>query len=258
MRKRDWGVMVRKVLQKHVLSQAELANICNVSQQTVSSWKLGSRIPGFLHRRQLIDLYNSRNIGKPDSMTLADMEQKKELLDEEKEELSKKPQDWLSECFHKLPVKCQQEIAEFAKAKLLEHSLANKYLDCKMMLERTRKLLDILPGVAWGAEFDKKYVFRMIYVSPNLGRLSGFPDLRFNLNEDGWTSIIHPEDRDGYINYHNNVVRNKLTRAILDYRIINPDGRVIVVRDKRSVKMVEDGSWWVGGILSLRIFPDPI
>ena len=56
MRAFDWQKLVSKILEDLLLSQSELAELCHVSQQAVSSWKNGMRIPGIYARRKLLEI----------------------------------------------------------------------------------------------------------------------------------------------------------------------------------------------------------
>jgi transcriptional regulator with XRE-family HTH domain len=52
----DWGKVVLAILDRLLLTQAELAARCKVAQQTVSGWKTGARTPGRYAQRQLVQL----------------------------------------------------------------------------------------------------------------------------------------------------------------------------------------------------------
>ena len=57
----NWQRLVSKILEDLLLSQSELAELCHVSQQAVSSWKNGMRVPGIYARRKLMEIV--RNSG---------------------------------------------------------------------------------------------------------------------------------------------------------------------------------------------------
>lgn len=237
MRKKNWSQLVKKVLNKHLLSQAELADICNVSQQTVSSWKIGTRVPGYLHRRKLLDMYNDKQYSsrsKSPKLIVKDIDFG--IPDDFDTELKKNPEKVLLESFGKLPDTKKRDIAELVRVKLLEEQMASAYNDLKDAYDGIVGILDNISDAVWCFDFDKNYVFNPVYVSPNFTRMTGHEEAVFNLNDDKkWLKIIHPDDREDYKNFNFNVSQNKLSDAVFDYRIINPDGRSIKVRDKRRV-----------------------
>jgi len=55
-KKTNWADLIADVQEKYLLSQAEIAKICSVAQQTVSSWKVGIRNPGFRAKRKILQL----------------------------------------------------------------------------------------------------------------------------------------------------------------------------------------------------------
>jgi len=52
----NWSLLADDLLEVQVLNQIKLAELCNVTQQTVSNWKTGTRKPGVFARNTLIDL----------------------------------------------------------------------------------------------------------------------------------------------------------------------------------------------------------
>lgn len=52
----NWQKLVSNILKDLLLSQSELAELCHVSQQAVSSWKNGMRVPGIYARRKLMEI----------------------------------------------------------------------------------------------------------------------------------------------------------------------------------------------------------
>ena len=52
----DWAAVVQAIAARLCLSQAELAERCDVARQTVSAWQHGKRVPGFYARRKLQEL----------------------------------------------------------------------------------------------------------------------------------------------------------------------------------------------------------
>ncbi|MEI8078704.1 MAG: hypothetical protein WCH61_03625 [bacterium] len=61
----DWGKVVLAILDRLLLTQAELAARCKVAQQTVSGWKTGARMPGRYAQRQLVQLAREVELPEP-------------------------------------------------------------------------------------------------------------------------------------------------------------------------------------------------
>ena len=61
----DWGKVVLAILDRLLLTQAELAARCKVAQQTVSGWKTGARTPGRYAQRQLVQLAREAGLPEP-------------------------------------------------------------------------------------------------------------------------------------------------------------------------------------------------
>ena len=61
----DWAGVVLAILDRLLLTQAELAARCKVAQQTVSGWKTGVRTPGRYAQRQLVQLAREAGLPEP-------------------------------------------------------------------------------------------------------------------------------------------------------------------------------------------------
>lgn len=62
MKNIDWAKLVVAIMDRMIISQAELAKRCKVAQQTVSTWKKGTRTPNVYARRQLMTLSNEAGL----------------------------------------------------------------------------------------------------------------------------------------------------------------------------------------------------
>jgi transcriptional regulator with XRE-family HTH domain len=58
----EWEKLVVAIMDGLIISQADLAARCSVAQQTVSTWKKGTRTPSVHARRQLIALANEAGL----------------------------------------------------------------------------------------------------------------------------------------------------------------------------------------------------
>ncbi len=62
MKNIDWHLLTRELLEGMFLSQQELADRCNVSQQSISNWKNRTRNPGIYAKKELVDLAKKEGI----------------------------------------------------------------------------------------------------------------------------------------------------------------------------------------------------
>ena len=62
MKKIDWHLLVRELLEGLFLSQQDLAERCRVSQQSISNWKNKTRNPGIFAKQKLFELAQKEKI----------------------------------------------------------------------------------------------------------------------------------------------------------------------------------------------------
>ena len=62
IRNLDWAALINDLLRILALTQNELSEKCNVSQQSVSNWRAGVRRPGVFARHVLRELANNANL----------------------------------------------------------------------------------------------------------------------------------------------------------------------------------------------------
>jgi transcriptional regulator with XRE-family HTH domain len=62
MKKIDYHLLVRELLEGLFLSQQELAVRCRISQQSVSNWKTRTRNPGIFARKKILELAQKEGI----------------------------------------------------------------------------------------------------------------------------------------------------------------------------------------------------
>ena len=62
VKKIDWHLLVRELLEGLFLSQQDLAERCRVSQQSISNWKNRTRNPGIFAKQKLFELAHKEKI----------------------------------------------------------------------------------------------------------------------------------------------------------------------------------------------------
>jgi len=60
--KMNWSKLVTYILEDLFYSQKELAELCNVTQQSISNWKMRVRSPGPYAKRKLTEIAESNGI----------------------------------------------------------------------------------------------------------------------------------------------------------------------------------------------------
>ncbi len=62
MKNIDWHLLTREFLEGMFLSQQELADRCNVSQQSISNWKNRTRNPGIYAKKAMVELAEKEGV----------------------------------------------------------------------------------------------------------------------------------------------------------------------------------------------------
>lgn len=62
MKKVDWSALIIDLMESLVLTQANLADKCQVTQQSISNWKNGLRTPGVYARKKIRELASEANL----------------------------------------------------------------------------------------------------------------------------------------------------------------------------------------------------
>ena len=70
----NWGKLVSYLLDHYMMTQADLATACSVSQQSISNWLAAKRTPGHYAQARLLE------IAKVKGMDLADFQRRPSAL----------------------------------------------------------------------------------------------------------------------------------------------------------------------------------
>ncbi len=108
MSKVDWSKLVVVILDDILYSQKELAEVCKVTQQTVSNWRNGIRNPSVYSKRQMVKILNESGIDIPSGNRPFGLRRNLPRTDVEE----------LSEIFNALSESRRRAILEFAKYEL--------------------------------------------------------------------------------------------------------------------------------------------
>jgi diguanylate cyclase (GGDEF)-like protein/PAS domain S-box-containing protein len=111
--------------------------------------------------------------------------------------------------------------------------------------ERYRTLVEQLPGALlvvsaqprWRA--DGTPAFDLIYVSPQIERLTGYPPAAWH--EPGlWMRLVHPDDRPHVLSCLERCLRERAARTV-EYRLVRADGRTVWIRHEATLLLDQDG-----------------
>jgi len=97
--------------------------------------------------------------------------------------------------------------------------------------ERFAAILESLEDFVWSQDAASG---EMLYISPSVERLYGFPPEAMRRNTRVWLEVIHPDDRARVATYLPSLLSTG--RAAAEYRIVHADG---------SVRWVHDTAWAV-------------
>jgi PAS domain S-box-containing protein len=100
-------------------------------------------------------------------------------------------------------------------------------------LERYQSLVSSIDGIVW--EVDAR-TMRFLFVSERAERLLGYPLRRWLEEPDFWRAHLHPEDRDGAVEFCAQATAQKRDHE-LEYRMLAADGRIVWLRDLVTVVM---------------------
>lgn len=111
--------------------------------------------------------------------------------------------------------------------------------------ERYRTLVEQLPGALlvvsaqprWRA--DGTPAFDLIYVSPQIERLTGYPPAAWH--EPGlWMRLVYPDDRPHVLSCLERCLRERAAGTI-EYRLVRADGRTVWIRHEATLLLDQDG-----------------
>ncbi len=120
----------------------------------------------------------------------------------------------------------------------------------QMILEETMEqrfqiLVEGLQGVVYVLHAETMFA---IYISPQIGKFSGFSQQEVYEDPHYWASRIHPED----IAYVSSALERRIkgnSEEIIEYRFIHKDGHIIWAQDRGSVFLSPGGAHLLQGVI---------
>lgn len=146
-----------------------------------------------------------------------------------------------------LEVRIQQRTSQLATANQeLQKEVAERKLAEQLLQENEEKLEGILSSleeVVWSISAKTR---ELLYINPAVQKVYGHAISEFFNNSNLWLEVVHPEDRQQFAIFYQNLVDVDQTR--LEYRIFRSDGEVRwlslrrqVIYDKKGVANRIDG-----------------
>ena len=111
-------------------------------------------------------------------------------------------------------------------------------------------VLRSMPGVAY-IEVDG-LAGKIVYMSPRIEELTGYPPERFLESRDFWFSLVHPDDLER-VEASEETAEATSAAYVEEYRLMTTDGRVVWIRDEAvHVEATEEHpAHWIGLIVEI-------
>ncbi len=115
---------------------------------------------------------------------------------------------------------------------------------------RYRALVEQVPAIIYTDSAEQ--IFHTLYINPQLKTITGYDPQEWIADEDLWTRIIHPEDRERVLEEYTRTY-NAMEPTISEYRMITRDGRVIWVSDEARLIRDRKGKplFWQGVMVDI-------
>ncbi|RMH34622.1 MAG: PAS domain S-box protein [Nitrospirae bacterium] len=109
-----------------------------------------------------------------------------------------------------------------------------------------RNLIEHIPLVTYSASFEDG--FRLIYISPQVETMLGFPPSYWTSTQDCYIRHIHPDDRERVLKAKTNSAMSRTTFGA-DYRMLTAEGQSIWVRDQAHIVSSKERGALFQGVL---------
>ncbi len=116
----------------------------------------------------------------------------------------------------------QRDVTKQRLAEAAERASGQRFVD----------LVNTIDGIVWAAEPD---LVRFTFISEQGARLLGYPVERWITEPAFWADHIHPDDRECAVQFCRDATARGLDHEF-EYRMIAADGRIVWLRDIRTVR----------------------
>ncbi|MGB8983490.1 MAG: response regulator, partial [Anaerolineales bacterium] len=147
-----------------------------------------------------------------------------------------------SDYLHHLPVVISNAIAQ---NRLLSEQAALRQAEIKY-----QSLVEQIPAVVFLV--DAKDAETVIYISPRIEELTGYPPEEWLVDPHIWVNSLHPEDRER-IARKGRLSSRSSSRFLDEYRMIRRDGRIVWVKEDTNLICDKEGIplHWQGILLDI-------
>jgi PAS domain S-box-containing protein len=243
MKNIKWPHLVESILDKLLLSQSELAELCEVSQQTISSWKKGYRTPGLYAKRKLLEIIENSKIDIPISHSTHIKLQEDEAPYFSSEIRSNEEENDLVKLLGSMSKGSQRELAEIIRRKRAEEELQKVH-------EENERIISSVPDALWSAEFNRKLEFKVLYVSPIIQKITGYPAEFFIKSMENWREIVFHKDIHIWDNAFDSLLSPLNLQMEKEYRIVSAAGDIIWLRNSIIINKRSLNEYSLDGIIS--------
>lgn len=243
MKNIEWPHLVESILDKLLLSQSELAELCEVSQQTISSWKKGYRTPGLYAKRKLLEIIENSSIEistSPSKVKLNEDEgpyKYRSDIDENEEANA------LIGLFESMSIGSKRELIEIVRRKKAEDELQKAH-------EENARIISSVPDALWSAEFNHKLEFKILYVSPIIQKITGYPADFFKKSVENWRDIIYHKDVYIWDDIVEGLLKPVNSQMEKEYRIVSAAGEIVWLRNSIIINRKSLNNYSLDGIIS--------
>ena len=124
-----------------------------------------------------------------------------------------------------------------------------KNIESKMGV-RYRALVEQVPAIIYTDSAEQ--IFHTLYINPQLKTITGYDPQEWISDENLWSRVIHPEDRERVLEEYTRTY-TAMVPSISEYRLITRDGRVIWVSDETRLIRDRKGNplFWQGVMMDI-------
>ena len=228
MKNVNWSVLVKHILDGFILSQKELADLCGVTQQTVSNWVKNNSNPGSFARRKLLDIVEN-SLDRINDLSLRENENKTES------ESPVQNVKIFAELLEQVNSQVRKERLELLKYQEKEELFMKKEAKYRSLLEAASDAIFIAEAKNW----------RIIDCNEKAEKLIGY-----NKNEILGVNLLkmHLPSEHSKVEQHIDDLINSGDVNFIECNLRHKDGNIIPVEINANAILNEDGSKALFGI----------
>jgi PAS domain S-box-containing protein len=228
MKSVDWSVLVKHILDGFILSQKELADLCGVTQQTVSNWVKNNSSPGSFARRKLLDIVEN-SLDRINDLSLRENEIRTES------ELPAKNVKIFAELLEQVNSQVKKERLELLKYQEKEELFMKKEAKYRSLLEAASDAIFIAEAKNWRIIDCNEKAEKLI--GYNKSEILGINLLKMHL----------PAEHDRVKQSINDLI-NSGEISFVECNLRHKDGNTIPVEINANAILNEDGTKALFGI----------